>query len=225
MTDGPRPVSKRRRWRWLLGTGVALMAAGALLLGYIAWQYVGTNWVSHRHQAEVVDRLERGWESGQERVRTSYGDAEAVVRIPRFGADYEMPVLEGTSDTALAAGFGHFDGSAGPGQVGNYALAAHRVTHGEPLRDMPDLEVGDQVVVETAGATYTYELVTAGDALTVPFDTTWVVDPLPTNPDPQGPMPPQDPGERLLTMTTCSELFHTDDRLVAFAVLTKTVRR
>ena len=119
----------------------------------------------------------------------------------------------------LAAGFGHVDGTADAGAVGNYALAAHRVTHGQPLRDMPDLEVGDRVVVETERTTYTYELVTAGDALTVPFTADWVLDPLPTNPEEGGVEPPQDPGGRLLTLTTCSELFHTDDRLVAFGEL------
>ena len=67
-----------------------------------------------------------------------------------------VPVLEGTTDDVLAAGYGHFADTAEPGRVGNYALAAHRITHGEPLRRMPDLEVGDEVVVETRDATYTY---------------------------------------------------------------------
>ena len=31
--------------------------------------------------------------------------------------------------------------------------------------------------------------------------------------------PSQDDGQRLITLTTCSELFHTDDRLVAFGHL------
>jgi sortase A len=40
-----------------------------------------------------------------------------------------------------------------------------------------------------------------------------------TNPEPDGVEPPQEPGSRLLTLTTCSELFHTDNRLVAFGHL------
>ncbi|WP_395657386.1 class E sortase [Nocardioides sp.] len=196
-----------------------LVVAGVAALGWIGWQYVGTNWVSARKHAAIVDRLERGWSDGEAEVHVDEGTAGAIVRIPRFGDDYAVPVLEGTSDDALAAGFGHLEGTAGPGEVGNYALAGHRVTHGEPLRDMPDLEVGDRVVVETATTTYTYELVTAGDALTVPASSGWVLDPLPTNPDAGGVEPPQGAGQRLLTLTTCSELFHTDDRLVAFAEL------
>ena len=65
-------------------------------------------------------------------------------------------------------------------------LAGHRITHGEPLRDMPDLEVGDEVVVETADAVYTYVLTTGGDDLEVPFTASWVLDPHPGQPGPRG---------------------------------------
>jgi sortase A len=134
-----------------------------------------------------------------------------------------VPVFEGTSDEVLATGFGHFAGSAGAGKVGNYALAAHRITHGEPLRAMPDLQVGDAVVVQTRTETYTYRLTTAGAALVVPFTAGWVTDPLPHNPSPGGVEPAQNEGQRLITLTTCSELFHTDNRMVAFGVLAKEV--
>ena len=86
------------------------------------------------------------------------GEASALIRIPKFGKKYVVPVLEGTSTRVLARGFGHFAETAHPGQVGNYALAGHRVTHGEPLRRMPELRPGDRVIVETVAHTYTYRL-------------------------------------------------------------------
>ena len=89
----------------------------------------------------------------------------------------------GSSDDVLARGFGHFPKRAHPGEVGNYALAGHRVTHGEPLRRMPELRPGDSVIVETADATYTYRLDTNPNHLIVPFTGTWVLDPLPKNPE------------------------------------------
>ncbi len=68
-------------------------------------------------------------------------------------------MLEGVGNEALAGGFGHFPRSARPRRGrGNYALAAHRVTHGEPLRDMPSLRPGDKVLVETRDTVYTYEI-------------------------------------------------------------------
>ena len=63
-----------------------------------------------------------------------------------------------------------------------------------------------------------------GDDLTVGFDQVWVLDPLPTNPA-EGVQPAQAPGQRLLTLTTCAELFHTDDRLIAFGHLKSSSRR
>jgi sortase A len=210
--------------RWQLRAGLLLIAVGLVLIGYVAWQFYGTNVVARHHRDEVLGELHRAWDDGETDARTGRGRAEEVIRIPRFGKGYEVPVLEGTSDTVLATGFGHYDGTAAPGGVGNYALAAHRVTHGQPLRDMPDLQPGDLVYVDTARTTYTYRLTTGGDDLVVPFTAGWVLDPLPTNPD-GGVEPDQAAGQRLLTLTTCSELFHTDDRMVAFGVLVDTSPR
>ena len=54
--------------------------------------------------------------------------------------------------------------------------------------------------------------------LVIPFTGIWVTDPLPTNPD-GGVQPRQEEGQRLITLTTCSELFHTDERMIAFGHL------
>jgi sortase A len=207
------------RSRWTVRLGVALVVAGLAVLGWLGWEYVGTNVVAQHRQAAVVDDLHTSWTSGQDAVRAAGTTATAVVRIPRFGEDYQVPLLEGTSDQALASGIGHVDGTASPGEVGNVVLAAHRVTHGEPFADMPSLRPGDRVYVETADTTYTYVLDTGGDDLEVSFEAGWVLDQLPDNPDPGGVEPAQVQGQRLITLTTCAELFHTDERLVAFGHL------
>jgi sortase A len=214
-----RPSPARRAVTWL---GAAMMLAGVVMLGYVGWQFWGTNWTSQRAQSEVTSELQQQWEQGGQRLEPAYvpqGKASALIRIPAFGDDYVVPVLEGTSDKVLSSGFGHFKGTANPGERGNYALAAHRVTHGEPLRRMPELRPGDEVIVETVEATYTYELTTDPNDLVIPFTGVWVTDPLPKNPD-GGVQPDQEPGQRLITLTTCSELFHTDNRMISFGVLT-----
>ena len=136
-------------------------------------------------------------------------------------------MIEGVRDSDLAQGIGHFPGT-GPGQIGNFALAAHRVTHGEPFRDMPDLRPGDEVIVETADATYTYVLDTDPNDLIVPFTENWVIDPVPVAARGRGRRRAcrrstrPSPTEALITLTTCSELFHTDNRMVAFGHLVAT---
>ena len=157
------------------------------MVGYVAWQLVGTNIVSERRQTELVEQLENQWRTspGTELSRADpvrLGEASALVRIPRFGDDYVMPVLEGVGDAELSSGFGHFVDSAGPGRKGNYALAAHRVTHGEPLRDLPSLRPGDTVLVETRNAVYTYEIDTDPNGLVVGLDEVWVLAAQPVNP-------------------------------------------
>ena len=213
------------RSRWLGRLGLLLVAVGLVLGGYVVWQVWGTNVVAQRTHRAVVDEVERTWARDGDRsvsagdvVDTDHGRVSAIVRIPRFGDDYAVPVLEGVGDDVLAAGFGRFTDGATAGGRGNFALAAHRVTHGEPLRAMPDLAPGDEVVVETERWTYTYVLDTGGSDLLVPLTAGWVLDEVPTNPA-GGVQPAQEAGQRLLTLTTCSELFHTDDRLVAFGHL------
>ena len=210
--------------------GLVLVLGGLGLLGYVGWQLYGTNFVARQAQEQTVDDLRANWSaSGSLRAEASavkLGDASALIRIPRFGSDYVIPVLEGIGDDELSSGYGHFPRTADPGKKGNYALAAHRVTHGEPLRDMPKLRPGDEVLVETRDHMYTYELDTNPNELVVTFEDIWVIDRLPTNPDSGGVQPPsRKPGQRLITLTTCAELLHTDNRLIAFGHLTGTVRK
>jgi len=150
--------------------------------------------------------------------KPGFGTAYALVRIPRFGNDYEIPLLEGVRDQELATGYGHIPRTAQLGNKGNFAIAAHRVTHGEPLRDMPRLRPGNKVLVETRRAIYTYELDTNPNELVVTFKDGWVIAPQPSNPD-EGAVNPTRSSQRLLTLVTCSELFHTDNRMIAFGHL------
>lgn len=208
--------------RWLGRIGVLLILIGLSLGGYVAWQFWGTNWQSAQRHQTLVAEAEKAWAKPDagDTFSSEYGDVSAIVRIPAFGKDYAVPILEGIGDEVLAAGFGHFPDNARAGAKGNFALAAHRVTHGEPLRDMPSLKVGDEIIIETPHAIFTYELDTAGDALEVPHTAGWVLEDVPRNPEEGGVQPPsQKPGQRLITLTTCSELFHTDNRLIAFGTL------
>lgn len=213
-----RAAPSGRRSHGATWTGAVLTVAGAVLLGWVGWQYAGSTWVAERRHTTIVDDLGEAWQAGEERVVAADSAATAVVRIPRFGDDWAVPLLQGTSDAVLAAGIGHLDDTAAPGERGNFVVAAHRVTHGEPFAAMPSLEPGDEVVVETAHRRYTYVLDTGGDDLTVRFTDGWVTERRPESPD-GGVAPPPGAGERLITLTTCAELFSTDDRLVAFGHL------
>ena len=201
--------------------GIAMMLAGLCVIGYIGWELYGTTWVSKREQRSIVEATERSWGQGSVSSHDEElaADVVALIRIPAFGDTYVVPAVEGTSDDVLARGFGIFEDSPAPGGVGNFALTGHRITHGEPLRDMPDLDAGDEVIVETRDAVYTYVVDTDGDALTVDSDAVWVTDADPVDPDRGALVSARSGSKRLLTLVTCAELFHTDERLVAFGHL------
>jgi sortase A len=239
--DGAGAKASRRRLLRRRGRGrligfcvaLALLLTGVGLLAYVGWEYWGTDYVAKKEQKKIKEDLRERWENptvadviGPEAAAPAQGSPQALVRIPRFGTTYEVPLIEGVRDSDLSRGIGHFPGT-GPGQIGNFALAGHRVTHGEPFRGMPDLRPGDEVIVETSDATYTYRLDTNPNDLIIPFTQGWVIDPVPVAPEGEAPpgMPTFNttrPREALITLTTCSELFHTDNRMVAFGHLVST---
>ena len=89
-------------------------------------------------------------------AQPSRSQAYAILTVPRL--HLRVPVAEGVGkESVLDKGYvGHYPGTGQPGQVGNFALAGHRNTHGEPFRYINRLAPGDTVRVETRSAVYTY---------------------------------------------------------------------
>lgn len=207
-----RASTRRGRTGPLRLLAVVALLGGVSVIGYGAWQYWGTNIVSKQHHAEIRERVETDWANGHD------GDAVALLRVERFGEDFEVPIVSGFDDDALARGVGMYEDSAAPGEVGNFAIAGHRVTHGEPFRDFLELRPGDVVEVETRTHVYTYEMGNAGDDLTLDFTEGWPLQPVP-DPELRG----EHATEPVITMLTCSELFHTRDRNIVFGTLVDAV--
>ncbi|TQK68789.1 class E sortase [Nocardioides sp. SLBN-35] len=180
------------------------------LLAWLGWQLWGTNVVAEHRQREVVGALQEDWGDRQGDATDDplrLGDGFAVLRIPRFGADFEVPVIQGVSEDDLASGVGHFSDTARPGQVGNFAVAGHRVTRGQPFADFPSLRVGDEVTVETRTHLYTYVLDDGGTDIEVPASDTTVIRPVPGRPSAV-------PKRALITLVTCADLTTTEDRSI-----------
>ncbi len=158
------------------------------MLGFLAWEYLGTDIVAEHRQADIRADLRASWQYptvpdvlGPQAADVTLGAADALIRIPRFGSGYEVPVIEGVRDSDLDHGIGHFPGT-GPGQIGNFALAGYREVYAGPFDDMASLRPGDRVIVETADAVYTYRLDTDPNDLVVPLSQSWVTNPVPIPP-------------------------------------------
>ncbi|GAA2237509.1 hypothetical protein GCM10010232_25370 [Streptomyces amakusaensis] len=141
------------------------------------------------------------------------GRSFAVMHIPRFGRDWEWPVLEGTRTDTLRRGLGHYAGTAALGAPGNFAVAGHRRTHGDPFKDFPRLRAGDAIVLTDGRTWFTYRV--AKRALrTVPTDI-GVIDPVPEKSGFGRP-------GRYLTLTTCEPEWGSSHRLIVWARLAAT---
>lgn len=224
---GARRAAVRRR-SGLTVVGIVLLLAGVASLGWVGYQYLGTNIVSRQAFDQESSGLRARWASEPaaqaaptdpaEVTQAVPGEAIALLRIPAFGSDYEVPILAGTDLAILDRGVGHYTQTAAPGQIGNFAVAGHRVTHGQPFARLLELDPGDEIVVETREAIYTYVVDTAPRDLTVSDDETWVLDPVPGE-------PAATPTRPLITLTTCQDLFRSPDRSIAFGQLASTTNK
>ncbi|MFJ9621587.1 class E sortase [Streptomyces sp. NPDC101181] len=145
-----------------------------------------------------------------------WDQAYAVLRIPRI--DLTAPVAEGISKGGvLDRGYiGHYTRTAGAGQAGNFALAGHRNTHGEPFRHIDRLRRGDRITVETRDAVHTYT-VDRRLTRTAPSDS-GVIAPVPRS-NITTSAGYSEPGY-YLTLTTCTPEFSSRYRLIVWGQLT-----
>ncbi len=79
--------------------------------------------------------------------------AQRIV-ISTIGVD--APVVEGDDWEALKKGAGHHIGSVNPGERGNCIISAHNDIYGEIFRRLPEMRVGDEILVHTPSQIYRY---------------------------------------------------------------------
>lgn len=119
--------------------------------------------------------------------------------------DVDAPVVRGDDWEALKKGAGHHIGSANPGERGNSVLSAHNDIYGEIFRDLPELNVGDEILVHTQTQVYRYAV-----------EQTRIVDP--NDPASVGVMSPTN--SPVLTLISCYPYGVDSHRIVVIAVLT-----
>jgi sortase A len=86
-----------------------------------------------------------------------------TIDIPRLGI--ATTVNEGVEQMVIDAGPAHWPGSAMPGGYGNTVIAAHRVSHTAPFRNIDRLAPGDEIVLRDGGGDHVYR-VTGTDIVT-----------------------------------------------------------
>lgn len=121
---------------------------------------------------------------------SEYGLSEevfAVLIIPAL--NLEMPVYLGAGSAHLAAGAAHLSETSLPmgGNNTNCVIAGHRGWNGAAyFRDLPKLQIGDEVIITNLWETLTYEVMERKDISATDTDAILI-----------------QPGKDLLTLLTC----------------------
>ena len=223
-----RRTRPRRSLMAVQVAGELLITLGVIAVLFVAWQLWWTNVEAdaaqgaavkqfvQEHQAPLPDSSGAAPPAAPaDPAATPVGTAPAhgaaigVIYIPRFGANYSRPIIEGTSSDVIdTLGLGRYAGTAMPGAVGNFVMAGHRQTHGAVLDNIHTLVPGDKIYVQTADGFYTY--VFRNQEIVLP-DRTDVILPVPAQPGAA-------PEQRLLTMTSCNPRFGSEERIIAYSV-------
>lgn len=208
--------------RVLLPAAALSVAAGLGLLGYTGYQVWDPG--ARQAQSQLIERLHEQWArppavapAGTEPGGTAPGGTApggtepagtvaarpielvtgqpfALLRIPAFGARWRFAVVEGTTLAQLAEGPGHVPGTQLPGEPGNFAVAAHDITAGNPFMHLGSLRRGDGIAVTTVNGTYQYRVLTER---VVRYTDVGVLEPVPDEPG-------QRPVRQFITLITCT---------------------
>lgn len=82
-------------------------------------------------------------------------NAMAIMVIPKI--NLTVAVAEGIDEETLKYAVGHFEGTAMPGERGNFAVAGHRsYTYSEYFNRADELHQGDEIIVRTKKGEFTY---------------------------------------------------------------------
>lgn len=206
------------------GFGELLLTAGALVLLFVVYTLWGTGIQAAAAQNDLRTQFEQHVTTPEAEPEEVYdglelGDAYGILRIKRFGDDWERIVVQGVEEDDLKNGPGHYPDSVDPGKKGNFAIAAHRSGHGEPFAAFAELREGDLIEIETHRGVYKYRLDDAPngdpDGNRIEITDSWVVKPVPEKDAPAD----AKPTEKRITLTTCWPRWGSSHRMYATGVL------
>jgi LPXTG-site transpeptidase (sortase) family protein len=199
--------------------GEVLITLGLVVLLFAVYEVYGKTAIINSHQNQLDQQLQNSWSaptppkpSGGTKSPTPLapppGNAVARLYIPKLNMHWV--VVEGVTLKDIRYAPGHYPGTALPGQVGNFALAGHRVP--AIFWNLDQVHTGDTVVVETRDNWYVYK-VTVNEIVTP--HSVEVIAPTPDKPGVKA-------TDAMMTMTTCNPKWDNYQRMVVHAKLVST---
>lgn len=220
LPDGTRiiwaPIVKPKRFAFATQVfGEILLTAGVILMLFVGYKTLfQDNLVGNQQSDFAKNFTER---DGFVPLAEVANDADIFGRmyVPRFGESWTRLIAEGTRwhPVLNEIGIGHYVNTAMPGEVGNFAIAAHRGGFGGAFRDIDKLTTGDLVYIETKETWFIYKFLET--EVVLPTDV-GVIATVPEKLD------GATYGSRYLTMTSCTPIFINTERIVSWFELERT---
>ena len=208
----PEQVRPRKSAKVMLVLSDVLITFAIFAIMFAGYQTVWSMFVSQQNIAEAKAEVELKWTEAPA-AEPELHKGFALIYIPRLKDKvWELPVTRGVDPDDLVSGLGHYPDNAFPGEKGNFALAGHRATYGEPLANIDQLKQNDEVIIQTAGNWYVYKLIL--DEIVEP-DAMWVLD------DNPGGLVNMTGVEEMITLTTCHPRWGSAERWIWWGVLTE----
>jgi sortase A len=205
-------VRSRKSAKILNALSDVLITFAIFAIMFAGYQTVWSMYISEKNVSVAKAEIELQW------AETPAAEPElhkgfALAYIPRLKDKvWELPITHGVDPDDLISGLGHYPENALPGEKGNFAMAGHRSTYGEPLANIDQLKQDDEVIIQTAGNWYVYKLIL--DEIVEP-DAMWVLDPNP------GGIVNKTGIEEMITLTTCHPRWGSTERWIWWGVLTE----
>jgi sortase A len=220
LSDGTRiiwsPIVRRKRFAFLTQIfGELLLTAGVVLMLFVGYKTLVQENVVAVQQVEYSKKFsESNGFMGLDEVSKD-ADIFGRMYVPRFGENWTRLIAEGTRwhPVLNEIGIGHYAKTAMPGEVGNFAIAAHRAGFGGAFRDIDKLTNGDRVYIETRDTWFVYRFLETEIVLPTEIG---VIAEVPEKLD------GATEGRRYLTMTSCTPIFVNTERIISWFELEQT---
>lgn len=117
---------------------------------------------SFEHTIEDIDKngIDNSSNDTSSNVKPPSEDINAVIgimKIPKI--DLKVAIGDGVDNKTLKYAVGHFQGTAMPGEKGNFCVAGHRsYTYSEYFNRLDELKEGDDIIVQTKKGEFTYKI-------------------------------------------------------------------
>ena len=139
--------------------GALTVVFGLSWLVLIVFDILGNQTSPARNAAQVTQLPEFESSPAPSNSTSANNGSEIIGTITIPSAQVlALPITRGVDKATLNTGIAGAYPWSGPGLNGVFALAAHRVGAGGPFRNLDQVNIGDRLIVEANGKTFTYRV-------------------------------------------------------------------